>query len=141
MTNTPQTFTFGDSPRLCAELLALVRSGRKTATCEALRVFEAEPEAMPQVGRRDIALNWDGTPALEIETTEVTLCRFDEVTEAFALAEGEDDSLAAWQEGHRGYFERSGGWSHDMMLVCERFRLVRDLAAAPDQERGIGDGA
>ncbi len=80
MTNTPQTFTFGDSPRLCAELLALVRSGRKTATCEALRVFEAEPEAMPQVGRRDIALNWDGTPALEIETTEVTLCRFDEVT-------------------------------------------------------------
>ncbi|MEO1204175.1 MAG: hypothetical protein AAFX10_15840, partial [Pseudomonadota bacterium] len=32
MSDTPVTFRFGDSEALCDELLALVRSGRKTAT-------------------------------------------------------------------------------------------------------------
>ena len=62
-------FKFGDSRELCDELLALVRSGAKTATCGALRDFEAG-EPMPQVGRRDLALDWDGKPVLMIETIE-----------------------------------------------------------------------
>ncbi|PJE30431.1 ASCH domain-containing protein [Pseudooceanicola antarcticus] len=129
MSNPPQiSFTFGDSEALCSELIALVRSGAKTATCGALRDFGEGGEAMPVVGRRDIALNWDGTPALEIETVEVFTCRFDEVSEDFALAEGEDESLAGWRAGHEAYFTRNGGFSPDMMLVCERFRVVRDLA-------------
>lgn len=119
-----QCFRFGDGSELCAELLDLVRRGRKTATCGALRDFEAGGEALPEPGRIDIALHWDGTPALAIETTEVTRRRFDAVGADFALAEGEDDSLAGWQAGHRRYFERNGGWSPDMMLVCERFRLI-----------------
>ena len=57
------TFTFGDSEELCSELLGLVRSGKKTATCDALHVFASGDEAMPVVGRQDIALNWDGSPA------------------------------------------------------------------------------
>ena len=126
--HSPQTFTFGDSPALCAELLALVRSGRKTATCEAWRVYEAAPETLPVVGRRDIALNWDGSPALEIETLSLTRCRFDEVTEAFALAEGETETLAEWRAAHQAYFARNGGFASDMLLLCERFRLVRDLS-------------
>ncbi len=120
------TFTFGDSRALCDELLALVRSGRKRATCGALRDFEAGAE-MPIVGRRDIALDWDGNPALVIETTEVTRRRFRDVDEDFALAEGEDETLDGWRTGHQRYFERNGGWSEDMELVCERFRLVEDL--------------
>ncbi len=79
---------------------------------------------MPVAGRRDIALNWDGSPALVIEITEVSRRRFDDVDEAFALAEGEDDDLAGWRHGHGQYFARHGGFSPDMMLVCERFRLV-----------------
>ena len=122
-----ETFTFGDGPTLCAELLSLVRSGRKTATCEALRSFVDGGEAMPEVGHRDIALNWDGTPALVIETTEVTIRRFSEVDESFALAEGETEDLAGWQQGHQTYFARNGDFDPDMELVCERFRLVEDL--------------
>jgi uncharacterized protein YhfF len=118
------TFTFGDNPALCAHLIALVRSGRKTATCGALRDFTAGGEAMPVVGRQDIALNWDGTPALVIETIR----RFCDVDADFALAEGENDSLAGWQADHRAFFERNGGWSPEMELVCERFRMVRDLS-------------
>lgn len=83
---------------------------------------------MPVVGRRDIALDWDGIPLLVIETTAVSIRRFCEVDAAFALAEGEDETLEGWQAGHRSSFERNGGWSHEMELVCEWFRLVEDLA-------------
>ncbi len=122
-----ETFAFGDNRGLYDDLLALVRAGKKTATCDALRVFAEGGEAMPVVGRRDIALAWDGRPALVIETREVTLRRFSEIDEDFALSEGENDTLEGWQADHRRYFERNGGWQPGMMLVCERFRLVEDL--------------
>jgi len=121
----PVGFTFGDSRELCDRLLALVRSGAKTASCGALRDFEAG-EDMPVVGRRDIALDWDGRPALMIETTEVTIRPFREVPEDFALAEGEG-SFEDWRRGHIEFFTRNGGFDPEMELVCERFRLVEVL--------------
>lgn len=121
------SFTFGDSRELCDALLALVRAGKKTATCDSIRNFEASGEALPKVGRRDIAVDWDGNPALVVETTAVTICRFCEVDEVFALAEGENEDLRGWQEDHRAYFTRNGGFHPDMELVCERFRLIEDL--------------
>ena len=123
-----ETFTFGDTRALCDRLLSLVRTGRKTATCGALRDYADGGEAMPRAGRCDIALNWDGTPALVIETVEVAVRRFVDVDKAFALAEGENDDLDGWRRDHRAYFERNGGWAPEMELVCERFRLIEDLA-------------
>ncbi len=119
-----ETFRFGDSAALSAELLALVRAGVKTATCGALRDFGAGHDPMPVVGRQDIALDWDGRPSVVIETVEVTIRRFCDVDEAFALAEGEDATLEGWREGHRRYFARNGGFAPEMDLVCERFRVV-----------------
>jgi len=121
------TFKFGDGRALCDLLLGLVRSGKKRATCAALTDFETGGETLPEVGRRDIALDWDDNPALVIETTEVTIRRFCDVDTGFALAEGENDSLAGWQRDHRAYFERNGGFDPGMDLVCERFRLVEDF--------------
>ncbi len=125
------TFKFGDSEELCRELLSLVRIGKKTATCGALRDYESEAEKLPVVGRTDIALNWDGTPALAIETTEVSVVRFCDVAESFALAEGENDTLAGWQDVHSAFFGRNGGFDAEMKLVCERFKLVADYVAIP----------
>ena len=119
-----EKFKFGDNEKLCAELTDLVRKGKKTATCGALRDYEDGNEALPTVGRVDIVLNWDGIPALVIRTTSVEIKRFFEVTEGFALREGEDESLAEWQEGHKAYFERNGGFDLRMKLVCECFELV-----------------
>lgn len=133
-----QAFTFGDGRALCDDLLARVRRGVKTATCGALRDHGPGGAALPQVGRRDVALDWDGRPALVIETVEVAIRRFDAVDADFALAEGEGASLAGWQEGHRRYFERNGGWSPDMELVCERFRLVEDFGVAEGAPGGDG---
>ncbi len=123
-----KTFCFGDNRDLSARLLDLVRSGRKTATTTALRDVETGDQAMPVKGRRDIALDWDGAPAVVIETTAVHVCRFDEVSESFAVAEGEDDDLAGWRHNHKAYFERSGGFSVDMKVICERFRVVEVIS-------------
>lgn len=125
-----ETFRFGDGPELSALLLGLVRSGRKTGTCMAMRDVTEGREPMPRVGRRDIALDWDGAPALVIETVRVELVRFRDVDEAFALSEGENDDLSGWRADHQTYFERNGGFDPDMELVCERFRVVEDLAGA-----------
>jgi uncharacterized protein YhfF len=119
-----QPFRFGDGPELCAELTALVIAGHKTATCGAVRDYL--PGERPVVGRRDVACLWDWTPAVVTETTDVVERRFDEVPEAFALAEGEGD-FQAWWDGHVRYFERNGGWSPDLPLLCERFRVVEVL--------------
>lgn len=117
---------FGDSRALSDELIGLLLSGAKTATCCALRDLEAGAEPMPAVGRRDVVIDWDGRPVLVTETTEVTLRRFDEVPEDFALAEGEG-SFEDWRRGHEAYFARNGGFDPAMMLVCERLRVVEVL--------------
>lgn len=122
------TFSFGDSKELSDWLLSLVRSGKKTATCEALHVFESESESMPKAGNIEVVLNWDGSPALAIRTLCVEIARFCDVTESFALSEGEDQDLEGWQMNHQEYFERNGGFKQEMELVCERFKLVEDFA-------------
>ncbi len=121
-----KTFVFGDGPELNRHLLDLVRAGKKTATCMAMRDIDSGKEAMPNVGRRDVALNWDGSPALVIETVSVEIVSFRNVSEAFALAEGENTTLAGWQRDHQDYFTRNGGFDANMELVTERFRVIED---------------
>jgi uncharacterized protein YhfF len=130
-----ERFSFGDSPAMADKLLALVLAGVKTATCGALRDFPAGEAQRPVVGRRDIVLNGAGQPAAVIETVEVTERRFDEIDEAFAREEGEGSlTLTEWREGHQAYFSRNGGYAPDMMLLCERFRLVETFVAGKESE-------
>ena len=121
------TFKFGDSAELCQRLIKLVRQGKKRATCGAASEFADEPEAMPVVGRCDIAANWDGTPALVIKTVKVEEVRFCDVTEEMALAEGENDTLLGWRKDHKAFFKRNGGYDPEMLLIFEYFTLVEDL--------------
>lgn len=115
-----RTFAFGDSPALADELLELVIRGVKTATCST----EDEPNTS-RPGERWVVLDGHGAPHCVIETIEVTYRRFNEVEADFAFDEGEGDrSLAYWRDAHRSYFGRLGRFSEDMMLMCERFRLV-----------------
>ena len=119
-----RSFAFGDSPDLADELLELVLNGAKTATCST----EDEPN-ISKPGERWIVLDGRGNPRCVIESTEVTYRRYSEVDAVFALDEGEGDrSLAYWRDAHRRYFGRLGKFSEDMMLMCERFRLVEIFA-------------
>ncbi len=115
-----RSFAFGDGPALADELLDLVMKGVKTATCST----EDEPNTSTP-SERWIVLDGRGEPRCVIETTEVTYRRFGEVDAAFAFEEGEGDrSLDYWRSAHRTYFGRQGKFREDMMLMCERFRLV-----------------
>ena len=111
-----RSFAFGDSPDLADELLELVLS------------TEDEPN-ISKPGERWIVLDGRGNPRRVIESTEVTYHRYGDVDTAFAHDEGEGDrSLSYWRSAHRRYFERLGKFSEDMMLMCERFRLVEIFA-------------
>lgn len=127
-----ETFRFADGvDREVGDwLLRLVRAGKKTGTCQAKSVYDSGEAAWPKVGRLDIALEWDGTPALVIETISLDECAFRDVGEEFALSEGENETLEGWRRDHQGWFERTCGFSPDMILVCERFRVIEDFAAA-----------
>ncbi len=115
-----RSFAFGDGPALADELLDLVIKGVKTATCST----EDEPNTSTP-GERWIVRDGRGEPRCVIESVEVAYRRYNEVDAAFAHEEGEGDrSLAYWREAHRRYFGRQGKFSEDMMLMCERFRLV-----------------
>lgn len=119
--------SFGDSPAMADELLALVLSGQKRATCGALRDYVDAAEDLPRPGGRWVVLDGAGRERAVLETTEVRRMAFRDVEEDFALDEGEDDSLEGWRAGHARYFERNGGFDPAMELVCERFRLVEVL--------------
>ena len=118
-----ETFSFGDNPALADELAALVLKGLKRATCWA-----AIDGMLTEVGKRIVMLDGAGRPRAVIETVELTLCHFGEVDAAFAHDEGEGDrTLTYWREAHRTYFTRKGQFAEDMLLWCERFRVIELL--------------
>lgn len=112
------------------ELGALVKSGTKTATCSLKRVYELDLEPQPQVGDLNIILDGQGQPLCLIEITEITIKPYNKVDAQFAHDEGEGDrSLDYWRKAHWNFFTRQCETldcevAEDMLLVCERFRVV-----------------
>lgn len=101
--------------------------GVKTGTASALRDYEADGDPLPEVGERSIILDGGGAPRAVLETTEVTTVPFDQVTAEHAHAEGEGDrTLAAWRQIHERFWTEhsADGFAADMLVVCERFRLI-----------------
>jgi uncharacterized protein YhfF len=119
-----ESFSFGDSPELADELLALVLSGRKTATCWAA----SEGGKGVEVGKRWIVNDGQGRARAVLETVEIARQRLDEVDQGFAHDEGEGDrSLAWWRRAHTSYFTRRGEFAPGMEVYRERFRLIEAL--------------
>ena len=115
-----EQFAFGDGPELAERLAELVLVGKKRATCWA-----ASEGPQTHVGKRMVMLDGAGVPRAVVETVELTQRRFGDVDEAFAFDEGEGDgTLGYWRRAHRAYFKRGGQFAPDMLLYCERFRLV-----------------
>jgi uncharacterized protein YhfF len=133
---TALTFTawaFGSGPKMADELSALVVQGIKTATTSVVWEYEAEGEALPQVGELSIILDGKGDPICIIETTEIKVKPFNQVDAQFAYDEGEGDrSFAYWRDVHWGIYQRelakiSKAPHPEMEVVCERFRVVYKL--------------
>jgi len=128
---TPPTnvtaWQFGASPNKLAQL---VIDGIKTATCSSYVLYDLENEPVPKVGDYSIILNSEDNPVAIIRTSEVTITPMNEVTEEFAIAEGEGDrTYQYWWDVHEFFFRdelKQVGleFSEDMLLVCERFELI-----------------
>jgi len=121
---------WGINPEMADDLGALIVNGTKTATCSALWEWEAEGESPPETGAVTIVLDGSGKPIGIVETTEVTIRKYNGVDADFAREEGEGDlSLRYWQEAHRRFFSQTlpkigKEFNEEMPLVCERFRLI-----------------
>jgi len=121
---------WGINSEMADRLGALIVNGTKTATCSALWEWEAEGESPPETGAVTIVLDGCGEPMGIVETTEVSIRKYNEVDADFARNEGEGDlSLRYWREAHKSFFSRilpeiGLEFSEDMPLVCERFRLI-----------------
>lgn len=124
-------YTPGDGPALNAQILALMRAGRKTMTCDGWD--RAVVAGLPVEGRIDIALDWQGQPALATRTLRVERIAFDAMDAARVAPQGEFRDLDDWRAGYRRYLTRTGGFAADMPLMVETFAVVADLAsgAAP----------
>lgn len=112
------------------KLANLVSNGTKKATTSLYYSYQLEKEPLPVVGQHNIILNWDGIAQCIIRSINIELVPFNEVTEAFAKAEGEgDQSLNYWKKVHKTAFENElmtveKNFSEDMIVVCEEFEVV-----------------
>lgn len=122
------SFRFGDSRALNAQILDLVRQGRKTVTCDAVAGFARRSEPLPEPGRTDIALDWDGVPVLAIRTVDLAFMPFSAMTEDLVADQGEFRDLADWRAGYRAYLTRAGLFSPDAEMLVERFTVVEVFA-------------
>jgi uncharacterized protein YhfF len=125
-----EAWGFGDSKEMADELAELVRIGIKTATASNYTMYELENEEVPAEGLYNILLNGSGDPVAIIQTTEVEVVPFDEVSEEHAYLEGEGDrSLDFWRREHEVFFKRELAETnrdfHDKLpVVLERFKVV-----------------
>ncbi|HLR24168.1 MAG TPA: ASCH domain-containing protein [Candidatus Avipropionibacterium sp.] len=109
-------------------LAQLVVDGVKTATCSAYIFYELEKQALPTTKDYNIILNDDHQSVAITKTTEVTIIPMNEVSEEFAIAEGEG-TYQNWWSIHEEYFtERLKAvgleFSEDLLIVCERFEVI-----------------
>ncbi|MEZ7171183.1 ASCH domain-containing protein [Sporosarcina sp. OR05] len=116
---------FGDTPD---ELAQLVIDQKKTATCSAHILYELENEPLPTTEDYSVILNSKEEPVAIIKTVNVEIVPMNEVTEEFALAEGEG-TYEEWKAAHVRFFKQElkevhRSYSEDMLLVCERFTLI-----------------
>ncbi|MCK4477353.1 ASCH domain-containing protein [Candidatus Bathyarchaeota archaeon] len=128
--NFVDAWYFGDNPELGDELLELVLTGKKTGTATLVIELKREGEKMPEVGDYNIILDGKEKPTAIIRTTSVEIKPFNEVEEAFAYSEGENDrTLESWRKEHRIYWTRKGqklgfAMKEDLLVICENFELV-----------------
>ncbi len=125
-----EVWAFGADENMARELLDLVKSGDKTATCSLFRMYEVEGESLPQEDDYNIITDWSGHPEIITRTTSVDIIPFNKVPEDFAYKEGEGDkSYEYWHREHVAFFTKemtsiNETFEDDQPVVCEEFEVV-----------------
>ncbi len=123
-----EAFQFGASPDWLADLVV---EGKKVATTSGLIFYDLDDIEIPKVEEYSIVLNSKDEPVAIIKNTKVEIVPFNEVSEEFALSEGEGD-FEFWWNAHVEFFESNTKeynieYREDMLVVCESFKKVFPL--------------
>ena len=129
-----QVWHFGMDKHDANELARLVLDGKKTATTSFLDIYKIENESIPEKGDISLIVNWNGIPLCIIETINVIILPFNEMTQEYARKEGEgDQSLDYWSKVHRKAFTEEAN-KHNMefdensTVVYEQFRVIKKIS-------------
>jgi uncharacterized protein YhfF len=117
-------------------LVAVVLNGRKTATSSLLAEWDAENDALPEVGDRLTVVDSDERPVGTIELTAVEVIRLGDADLTLAHAEGEGfETVDQWRREHERFWRErviprlpaplAAPLSDDTRIVVERFRLLQ----------------
>lgn len=122
-------FHFELTEKWANELLRLVLIGQKQATSSSLLAYQIEGDRIPKVGDLSIVTDWEGIPKCVIETTNVIITPFKDITFDICKREGEDDNLESWRKGHISFFSSEGNelgytFTEDMPVIFEDFKMV-----------------
>jgi uncharacterized protein YhfF len=121
------------------ELTALALAGTKTTTAGLFDEMEADGEALPVPGFREVLLDSDERPVAVIETIDCRVVRLADVDDRHAIDEGEGYANAAeFRIAHErfwnGYIDDLRGRigadftiEDDTRIVLQRFRVVEHL--------------
>lgn len=123
-----ECFAFGDSPEMADELLALVLTGKKTATVSVV----LEDEQTPSVGDLSLVLDGRGNPACVIKTVYLETVKFCDLTWDMVKLEGEDENFEQWKSGNIRYWTRDAArrgytFTNQTPITFERFEVVEVL--------------
>ena len=122
-----ERFSFGDSPEMADELLALVLAGKKTATVSVI----LEDEQAPAL----VIYHWYltvGALRLVIKTVHVETVRFCDLTWDMVKLEGEDENFEQWKSGQYTLLDtdaakRGYTFTDQTPITFERFEVVEVL--------------
>ena len=132
---------FGFPGPLRDRLVAAVLSGAKKATSSLLAEWEGE--TLPVAGEQETVIDSAGVPVAVIEITACEIMEVSAVSDAVAVAEGEDSSTAeGWRVEHERFWREevlpqwAGGpapeLTYSTRVVVQWFRLTARLGADPD---------
>lgn len=126
-TLTYEAWAFGDDPDGLAKLVV---DGIKTATSSAFIFYELENEEIPKAGEYSVILDSKEEAVCIIQTTNVYVIPYNQVSEEHAYKEGERNrTLEDWKEIHETFFTNelkqvNMEFSEEMLVVCEEFQVV-----------------
>ena len=122
------------------ELTSLALAGTKTTTAGLRAEMEAEGEALPEPGMREVLLDSDERPVAVIETVDCRIARLADVDDRHAIDEGEGYTDAhefrvAHERFWNGYLDDLRTTlgdpdfvlDDDTLVVLQRFRVVKRL--------------
>lgn len=112
------------------ECARLINNNIKRASCSLKVGYDMEGVSLPKSGDLTVVLDWAQNPVCIVRIEKIETSAFKDVSEEFAMLEGEgDQTLAWWKSAHNNFFKKyaqqiGAVFTPDSILVLEYFNKV-----------------